>query len=153
MPRQGKNYATKPQWHRKITRKKAYGNKLYTDKEGRLYLTSQRTNLAVCCRRAFKKVSGWNRSDKSKVLDKSFPDSALSAQLINAKVLLIREVSHWTGSSGPESQRKLQSAGTCCLINATASASTSVVNSWVPLITFASDANVEWICWAKFTAL
>ena len=62
---------------------------------------NNRPHLAVCCRRAFRKVSGWKSSDKSNVSFSSRPDSTFSTQVWMAIARFTRPRRYASGSSGP----------------------------------------------------
>ena len=59
------------------------------------------TNLAVCCRNAFRNVSGWKSSLRSRVSSRRRPPSDLSTHVWMAMVLVTRPRRNNIGSSGP----------------------------------------------------
>ena len=67
--------------------------------------------LAVCCRRALRKVSGWNSSERSSTSRNKESELHFSTQDPRARVLATRALNQWMGSSGP-SKWLLQERGT-----------------------------------------
>ena len=59
------------------------------------------TYLAVCCLRAFKKVSGLKSSDRSRLSLSRLLFCALSTQVCTATARETRPLRYWNGSSGP----------------------------------------------------
>ena len=67
--------------------------------------------LAVCCRRALRKVSGWNSSERSSTSRNKESELHFSTQDPRARALATRALNQWMGSSGP-SKWLLQERGT-----------------------------------------
>eukprot|EP01137_Pigoraptor_chileana_P035594 Opistho-2@29881 len=97
---------------------------------------------AVCCRSAFKKVFGWNKSARSSCPSRSRFELAFSYHPPSACVLATSARSHCRGSSGP-SQRCSQTSGTCRRSNAEARRCTDGVSSDDPRMTLDRLARAE----------